>query len=485
VSDWIERLLANSSCLTRHAHGRTIAAIAAEALAAVDPRACVLRSTHLLRKPTGEAAVIGEFVFDLAQDPERPGAHECGSMHVFGAGKASAAMASALVERFGSRVAGGLVIVKHPPSSLEPPRADDPEGVIGRVGEIEIMLGDHPIPGARTAAAAARLRDRARRVGPRDLVLCPCSGGASALLSEPTLAPDEWAELHALLLARDVSIQAINRLRRRFDVLKAGGLAQLLAPATVVGLIISDVVGDELALVGSGPTVYPSEHEEAEYQALLGELDERLAGLSEPLRRKLDQPPPLHVHPRVDGRPQGVHQVLLARNGDAREAACRRARAEGLDSIVLLPALGGLAANEGRRLARLLATMPADLPVTPPCCLVTGGETTVALGSDVVHGLGGRNQELALAAIEGLAGIPDLALLTLATDGEDGPTDAAGALITGESFARAQALGIELELALAQHDSHQVFARLGDLIRTGPTGTNVCDLALLFRFARA
>src|SRR5690606_36308200 len=120
VSDWTERLIAGSPCLTRHPHGRTIATIAGAALAAVDPRACVLRSTHLLRKPAGEAAVIGEFVFDLADDPARPGPREHGAIHVFGAGKASAAMAAALVERFGARIGGGLVIVKHPPDGLEP-----------------------------------------------------------------------------------------------------------------------------------------------------------------------------------------------------------------------------------------------------------------------------------------------------------------------------------------------------------------------------
>src|SRR5690606_13339722 len=173
--------------------------------------------------------------------------------------------------------------------------------------------------GSRTAAAVARLRARARQVGPRDLVLCPISGGASALLSEPALAAEDWVDLHERLLARDVSIQAINKLRRRFDALKAGGLARLLAPATGVGMIISDVVGDDLALVGSGPTVYPSEREDAEYRALLDQLD--LTDLPASLRHAIEHPPPLLEPPRVDGRPQGVHQVLLARNGDAREAA--------------------------------------------------------------------------------------------------------------------------------------------------------------------
>lgn len=474
IDSWTRTLLARSPCLTRHPRGRLLAAVAAEALAAVDPRAAVLRSTHLLRKPKGEAAVVGEFVFDLAEDPRAPGPNEHGYIHVFGAGKASAAMAAALVERFGARVAGGLVIVKHLPETPG-------HGAPSRVGPVEIMLGDHPIPGPRTAAAAARLRAAARRIGPRDLVLCPISGGGSALLSEPTLAPADWVALHELLLTRDVSIQAINQLRRRFDALKAGGLARLLAPATVVGLIISDVVGDELALVGSGPTVYADPNEDPNYQAVLTELDARLQELGPRLHQALRSPPPAPEHPHAEGRPQGVHQVLLARNGDAREAACRRARAEGLDSIVLLPALGGLAADEGRRLASLLAQMPADLPVSAPACLVTGGETTVTLGAE--PGLGGRNQELALAAMHGLAGVPGVALMSLASDGEDGPTDAAGALVTGESFARAGALGLDLAGALAGHRSHGVFERLDDLIRTGPTGTNVCDLAFLYRFS--
>lgn len=469
VDAWIERLLSDSPCLTRAPHTRALAHVAAEALAAVDPHACVLRSTHRLIKPHGEAAVVGEFVFDLSANPDAPGEAEHGRVWVFGAGKASAAMTEALVERFGDRIAGGVVIAKH--------GGGHPSG---RIGPVELVVGDHPIPGAATAAATAHLRARAASVRPRDLVLCPISGGASALLSEPTLPGADWAELTHHLLGRDVSIQAINKLRRRFDTLKAGGLARLLCPATVVSLIVSDVVGDELALIGSGPTVYPDDNDDQAHAQLLDELGDHLHGLGAPLLAQLREPPPLTAWPSTpSGRPQGVFQVLVARNGDAREAACRGARAQGFDSIVLLPMLGGLAADEGRRLAQLLADTPADLPVTAPYCLITGGETTVELGG--AHGAGGRNQELALAAIEGLAGVPGVALLTLATDGEDGPTDAAGALVTGESLARARAAGLDVAAALTRHDSHSVFARLGDLVRTGPTGTNVCDLAFLLR----
>ena len=473
---WTARLLERSPCLSRAPHGPVLARVAAAALAAVDPHACVLRHTHRLRKPKGEAAVVGEFVFDLAADPDQPGPGEHARLWIFGAGKASAAMAAALVECFGERVAGGAVIVKH----------GDATHVAG--SEVELLRGDHPIPGPATAAATARLRALASRVGPRDLVLCPISGGASALLSEPRIEPALWAELSAGLLRRDVSIQAINKLRRRFDALKAGGLARLLAPATVVSLIVSDVVGDELGLVGSGPTVYAGPRESEDYAALLASLAPRLSELPAALRERLASPPPPPAWPQTPaGLPQGVYQVLVARNGDAREAGCLQAQAEGLDNLVILPALGGLAASEGQRLAQLLCELPADLPIALPACLVTGGETTVELGGASEHelghelGLGGRNQELALAAIEGLAGVEGAALMTLATDGEDGPTNAAGAVVTGDSAARARAAGIDLPAALARHDSHAVFEQLGDLVRTGATGTNVCDLAFLLR----
>lgn len=468
---WARRLLAKSPCLRGDELGQHIAEIAGAALAAVDPHACTLRGTHRLIKPRGEAAVIGEYVFDLAADPERPGETEHGRTWIFGAGKASVEMAAALVERFGERVAGGVVIAKREPD----------EAARGRLGSVEVVLGDHPIPGPATAAAVAHLRARAAAVGPRDLVLCPISGGASALLSEPLWPAGDWATLTEHLLARDVSIQAINKLRRRFDALKAGGLARLVSPATVVSLVVSDVVGDELALVGSGPTVYAEPHEAGAHAGLLVELGERLHGLPEHVARRLAAPPELPARPvGSDGRPHAVHQVLIARNGDAREAACRAARARGLDSIAVLPALGGPAADEGRRLARLLARPPGDLPVAPPWCVVMGGETTVSLEPGGA-GIGGRNLELALAAVEELAGCTDVALVTLATDGEDGPTDAAGARVGGDSLARMRALDLDPNRALAAHDSYSVFERLGDLVRTGSTGTNVCDLALLLR----
>ncbi|MCA9699549.1 MAG: DUF4147 domain-containing protein [Myxococcales bacterium] len=472
--NWREHLLTHNRALSRHPHGRDIAAIAAAALDAVDPGACIRHHVHLLTTPAGPAVVVGESVFELRGR----------KIWIFGAGKASEAMAMALRERLGHHVAGGLIIGKH----LVGPADDERTGVI-------LLPGDHPIPGPQSAAAGTRLRAMAARVGPRDLVLCPISGGASALLSEPTLAPQDWATILEHLIARDVPIQMINRLRRRLDRFKAGGLARLFAPATVIGLIISDVIGDEPALIGSGPTVYADAgDDEQAHGELMSALAPKLSTLAPPLRRILLTAPTPEPAPRdpVSDRAQQVHQVLLARNGDAREAACRCARDLGWDAVVLLPALSGQAADEGRRLATILREMPPDLPVQVPACLVTGGETTVDLGepsgsktSDTPP-VGGRNLELALAAVEGLAAQDpapwgDAALLTLATDGEDGPTDAAGALVTAQTRARAHALGLDAQQALRTHQSYAYFEALDDLIKTGPTGTNVCDLSLCFR----
>lgn len=482
---WSAKLLEGCPALRRHAHGEVIAAIAAAALDAVDPRACVRRHVHRLERPTGTAAVVGEYVFDLAATGDVPGPREHGRIWIVGAGKASVAMAGALVEIFGEHVGGGLIVAKH--ANQADPGAID-------LGPVRVCLGDHPTPGAASLAARDQLVELAARVQPRDLVLCPVSGGASALATDPTLPLDQWATLTGHFLAHDVPIHALNRIRRRLDRLKAGGLARLFAPATVVGLIVSDVVGDDLALVGSGPTVYASP----------ADASEAHAALMEDLRDVLDDlPPPIASAIRDSARPaarpeaptaQQVYQVLIARNGDAREAACRAARANGLDSLIVLPAITGPAEAEAERVATPLADPSATLPVRPPVCLVYGGEPTVHIPRSVqADAHGGRNQTLALAAAGALARIArrasdsaepatDLAVLALATDGEDGPTDAAGAFVTQRTLELAAVDGLDVATALRTRRSYPLLDQLGSLLYTGPTGTNVCDLVLALRW---
>lgn len=457
---WVARLLDGCAGLRSHARGTSLARIAAAALTAVDPRRCVLANTRVLER---DALLVGEHVLTL-----RPGAR----VWVFGAGKASVAMTEALLERFGDRIAGGLIIAKH----LEPDVGRRQPVWAKGLGPIEVMLGDHPLPGPRSLAASARLRELARDVTPNDLVLCPISGGASALLSEPTIPLDEWTALVGHMLTHEVSIHAINLVRRRLDCLKAGGLARAFAPASVVGIVISDVVGDELALVGSGPTVY---FDPARELARLADTSKQVLADAPANIRRLIEALPIPEPPPPEQR---VNTVLLASNADAREAACRAAISEGLDSIVMLPAMTGPAAATGRRLAALLRELPDDLPLRPPLCLVTGGETLVDVHPTTEPlGRGGRNQELALAAVEPLAGAEGCSLLTLASDGEDGPTPAAGALVTTDTLARARSLGLDPADHLARHDSYTFFTALGDALVIGPTGTNVCDLAVLLR----
>jgi hydroxypyruvate reductase len=321
----------------------------------------------------------------------------------------------------------------------------------------------------------------------RDLVLVLISGGGSALLTLPApgISLDDVQAMTALLLACGASINEINSLRKHLDIIKGGGLARMATPATVVTLILSDVVGNPLDVIASGPTV-PDEttfadayHVLERYSLLSSAPAAIVARLQAGMRGEVPETPGA-------GDPvfERVGYTLVGSNQQAAAAALAAARAEGLNALILTTYVQGEARVVGQFLAavaRELATtgctgggVPSLLP--RPACLIVGGETTVTLRGS---GRGGRNQEMALAAVRGMAGLPDTALITLATDGEDGPTDAAGAVVTGETLRRAQERGLDPDAALAHNDSYPFFAALGDLVQPGPTATNVNDLALV------
>jgi hydroxypyruvate reductase len=319
----------------------------------------------------------------------------------------------------------------------------------------------------------------ARDASEGDLVICLISGGASALLPLPappvTLA--EKQETTRLLLASGANIHEINAVRKHISLLKGGQLARLAKPATVLSLLLSDVIGDDLDVIGSGPTAPDA----STFELALSVL--RKYGI--------EQRVPDAVRSRIEAGQRGevsdtpksgdetfrrVQNVVVGGNLLAVKAAEKRARELGFRPLVLSTFVEG----ETREIARMHAAIVKEMsatgrPVKPPACLISGGETTVTLRGD---GLGGRNQEFVLAAALDLAGLRNAVILSGGTDGTDGPTDAAGAIADGRTIARASELGLDAARYLAENNSYRFFEALGDLLRTGPTNTNVMDVRL-------
>ncbi|KAB8143911.1 DUF4147 domain-containing protein [Chloroflexia bacterium SDU3-3] len=449
------RLLTDT--LRAHPHGETIARVLAAALDAVEPAAAVRAALHV----DDEAITIGGVRYQRASIDR---------VLVVGAGKAGAPMAAAAAQALGGLLAGGAVVVK--------------DGHTGDgAGPITLLDAAHPVPDERGVTASRQIAALLAGAGERDLVLALISGGGSALLTAPApgVSLADIQQLTALLLGCGASIGEINTLRKHLDNVKGGGLARMAAPARVAALILSDVVGSPLDVIASGPTVAdPSTYADAlgtlERYGLLGQAP---APVLEHLRRGAaghaeETPKP------GDPALARVQNLIIGSNPLAAQAALAQAQRAGLRTLLLTTYLQGEAREAGRLLAAVAREIAASgSPLPRPACVVLGGETTVTLRGD---GLGGRNQELALAAVADMAGLPGVALVTLATDGGDGPTDAAGAVVTGETLARAQALGLDPADHLARNDAYRFFAPLGDLLRPGPTNTNVNDLAFLFAF---
>jgi hydroxypyruvate reductase len=316
---------------------------------------------------------------------------------------------------------------------------------------------------------------------PGDLVICLISGGASALLTMPVTGVSlaDLQALTSLLLACGANINEINTLRKHLDQVKGGQLARLAQPARVASLILSDVVGSPLDVIGSGPSV-PDSSSFADAYAVLeryGLLGKAPVSIVKYLQRGCQGGAPETPKPD-DPLFDRVQNVIIGSNQQAADAALQEALAEGFSAMLLTTYLQGEARQAGRWLAAIARQIASNgQPLQPPACLVVGGETTVTILGD---GQGGRNQEMALGAVEDLANLPGAVLVTLATDGGDGPTDAAGAVVTGETLQRALQLGLRPGDYLRRNDAYHFFQGLGDLLVTGPTGTNVNDLAFLF-----
>ncbi len=393
-----------------------------------------------------------------------------GRLIVVGAGKAGAPMARAAAEIFADRISAGHVVVKYGHADTGAP----PSAIV-------VSEAGHPVPDEAGVSASREITRLVQSAGEEDVVLCLISGGGSALLTLPAegLTLDDLQATTRALLAAGATINQVNTVRKHLSAVKGGQLARLAAPARVVTLILSDVVGDPLPVIASGPTV-PDPSTFADAWAIVEQFH---------LQNSL---PPAVVH-RLQAGVQGdipdtpkpgapvfdrVENIIIGSNRIAARAAVSAARALGFNAQLLTTFLEGEAREVGKVLAGLAKGMARDeSPLVRPACLVLGGETTVTLRG---NGLGGRNQEMALAAAIALQGWPDVLVVCLGTDGTDGPTDAAGAFADGDTVQRAQALGLDPLDFLARNDAYHFFRALDDLIITGPTQTNVNDLAFVF-----
>ena len=421
-------------------------------LDAVDARKAIGRAISR----NGEELTIGRRRYDLRRY-ER--------VVVLGAGKATASMAQAVEQRVGSRLHAGFVVVKH--------------GHVVPTRRIVVAEAGHPVPDRFGQQAAARLCAMAKELGRRDLLIVLLSGGASSLLPAPvpgiTLADKQRTTQE--LLRCGASIREINTVRKHLSRIKGGRLAEL-TKATVATLILSDVLGDDLSAIASGPTAPdPTTYQDAVtilkcyriWRAVPQRVRQHLEYGCQGLVSETPKP--------GSSLFRRVHHHIVGSNGAAVMAVARAAREAGLRTLVQRPTLTGEAQDEGKRFGVLAKNIVrAGQPLQRPCCVVAGGETIVTVTG---KGAGGRAQEFAAAAALEIAGLDRVWVVAIGTDGTDGPTDAAGAVVDGHTVARAQRLSVDLKVALKRHNTYPALKRLNQLIVTGPTGTNVNDLYLL------
>lgn len=384
------------------------------------------------------------------------------NIYVVGAGKAGASMALAAERVMGRRITAGFVNVK------ERHRA--------RLRRIELHECGHPVPDSRGVEGARRIVQIVEVAGREDLVVCLISGGASALLPLPALpiTLEEKQAATRLLLACGADIHEINTVRKHISLIKGGQLARFAAPARVEALLLSDVIGDDIGVIGSGPAA----PDPGTFAEALGVLDKyglrpRVPSsvrirLEEGARGLLPETPkpndPLFAH---------VRNTVVGSNRLALAAAARRARELGFRALLLSSELQGETSEAGRMHAAIAREIGrSGQPIRPPACIISGGETTVTLKG---NGKGGRNQEFVLAAALDIAGLPNTVIFSAGTDGTDGPTEAAGAVADGSTLRRKP----DARAYLDQNNSYAYFEALGDLIKTGPTHTNVMDVHLI------
>ena len=437
------------------------------ALDAADPGEAVKR---FLRREDG-ILHIGDLTYDLT----------LGRVYLISVGKAAAPMAEAAIEILGDDLHSAVVISKMGSETAVALADRQLPGVL-------LLEGNHPVSGAESVRATQVVIQTLSQTVVNDLVLCLISGGTSALLTLPVILLAEWQSLTNALLASGCSISEFNTVRRQLDRVKGGGLAQMAAPSQCVSLILSDVVGNPLPAIGSGPTTFIDESADdaiavLKRYAVAEHIDK---DVWDRIIQTLEQAPQTR---RVAGQ-RNDHIIV----GDVRHSATS-AMAKAMQLGFVAQMLTTRLEGEAREVARIAAAIAKDMPAGR--CLILGGETTVKVRAG---GLGGRNQELALAAAVALDGWPDIVIASFATDGEDGPTPAAGAVVSGETAEFSRHLGLDPVAFLDRNDSFHFFQHLDEslkqsvdakrederlpvtLLTPGPTGTNVNDLLIILSY---
>ena len=388
------------------------------------------------------------------------------NVFIIGAGKAAAPMAKALEEILGKRVKGGVINVKY--------------GHLDDVKKVRINEGGHPVPDQAGMDGAREILAAAKKASAKDLVICVISGGGSALLPMPVseVTLEEKQKTTKILLECGATIHEINAVRKHISAVKGGRLAHAVYPATLVSLILSDVIGDDLDVIASGQTAPDS----STFQDCLTIFDRY--GIRDKLPRSILQ----YVLKGAEGKEaetpkpgdsifERTQNLIIGNNLQCVLAAQKTAEDLGYNTLVLSTMVEG----ETREVAKVHAAIAKEIsktgiPIKGPACVLSGGETTVRIRG---KGLGGRNQEFALAIGLEITEWDRIVALSIGTDGTDGPTDAAGALADGTMVERSKELGLDPWAYLSDNDSYHFFEQLGDLVKTGPTNTNVMDLRII------
>jgi len=423
------------------------------ALASVDP----VTAVHARVRRHGSQLEVDDRRYDLRRFRH---------VHVIGAGKGAAPMAQAMESILGDHLTSGIISVKY--------------GYTAPTDRIAVVQAGHPIPDEHSVRVTEKIVDLLRQADADDLIICLLSGGGSALLVAPApgVSLADKRKLTSAMLRSGASINEINTIRKHLSQIKGGGMVRLATPATIVSLVLSDVLGDPLDVIASGPTV-PDPTTFADAWEILGRydlIDDLPASIATLMAEGLAGRAPETPKPG-DQIFERTQNAVVASNGTAVTAAFDQARRDGLNGLILSTLVEG----EAREVARVFTAIGCELvrydrPIPRPATLIAGGETTVTVKG---RGRGGRNQEFALSAAIHLDGEEGVTVMAVATDGTDGPTDAAGVIVDGTTIRRAQAIGLNPRQALMDNDSYTFFQRLGDLIVTGPTNTNVGDLYVI------